>query len=93
MMEKSRCHVVVSGRVQGVCFRMETKRIAENFGVSGWVKNNRDGTVEAVFEGEKDDVFSAVEWCKKGPQGSRVIKIDIGEENYAGEFDRFDIRY
>ncbi len=93
MTGKARCHVIVSGRVQGVCFRTETKRVAEGYGVSGWVRNNRNGTVEAVFEGEKSEVASAVEWCKRGPLNSKVSGIDIDEENYTGEFERFDIRF
>jgi acylphosphatase len=93
MTEKVRCHVIVSGRVQGVCFRMETKRVAERYGVSGWVRNNRDGTVEAVLEGEKGNVASVVEWCKKGPPHSNVNGVDIVAEDYKGEFLEFDIKY
>jgi acylphosphatase len=93
MTEKTRSHVIVSGKVQGVCFRMETKRVAESYNVSGWVRNNRNGTVEAVFEGEKKDVTSVVEWCKKGPSHSNVSRVDIAEENYTGEFRKFEIRF
>ena len=53
MKDKVRAHATISGRVQGVFFRMETKRAADRFGVSGWVRNLRDGTVEALFEGER----------------------------------------
>jgi len=93
MTEKARSHVVVSGKVQGVCFRMETKRVAESYNVSGWVRNNRNGTVEAVFEGEKDDVASVIEWCKKGPSHSKVSRVDIAEENFTAEFRGFDITF
>ena len=93
MTEKTRSHVVVSGKVQGVCFRMETKRVADSYNVSGWVRNNRNGTVEAVFEGEKGDVTSVIEWCKKGPSHSKVSRVDIAEENYTGEFRGFDITF
>ena len=93
MTEKTRSHVVVSGKVQGVCFRMETKRVAESYSVSGWVRNNRNGTVEAVFEGEKDDIASVIEWCKKGPSHSKVSRVDITEENYTGKFRGFDITF
>lgn len=93
MTEKARSHVVISGRVQGVCFRMETKRVAESRGISGWVRNNRNGTVEAVFEGEKGNVASVVEWCRKGPSHSNVSRVDISEENYTGEFSGFDITF
>jgi acylphosphatase len=93
MTDKSRCHVFVSGKVQGVCFRMETKRIAESYGLSGWVRNKSDGTVEALFEGEKNDVDSAVEWCRKGPPYSKVLKVDVEQEIYTGEFNGFAIRF
>ena len=93
MTENARSHVVVSGKVQGVCFRMETKRVAESYSVSGWVRNNRNGTVEAVFEGEKGDVASVIEWCKKGPSHSNVSRVDISEESYTGKFSGFDIAF
>ena len=54
MGKKVKAHVLISGRVQGVFFRMETKRVAENYGVFGWVRNLSDGKVEAVFEGNKN---------------------------------------
>lgn len=93
MPDKIRSHVVISGRVQGVFFRMETKQVADSFNVSGWVKNNRDGTVEAVFEGEKEAVDSVVKWCRKGPPLSNVDRVDVIEEDYKGEFRGFDISY
>ena len=93
MSDKIRSHVVIAGKVQGVCFRMETKRVAESYNVSGWVRNNRNGTVEAIFEGEKDDVASVIEWCKKGPSHSKVSRVDIAEENYTGDFCGFNITF
>lgn len=93
MPDKIRSHVVISGRVQGVFFRMETKQVADSFNVSGWVKNNRDGAVEAVFEGEKEAVDSVVKWCRKGPPLSKVDRVDVIEEDYKGEFRGFDISY
>ena len=56
METKTRAHAIISGRVQGVFFRMETKRAADRFGVLGWVQNLRDGTVEAVFEGDRNQI-------------------------------------
>ncbi len=91
MKDKTRVHVVIFGRVQGVFFRLETKQIADSVNVSGWVKNNRDGTVEAVFEGEKEAVESVVKWCKKGPPHSRVSRVDLVTEDYKGEYEGFDI--
>ena len=92
-MEKIRAHVVVTGRVQGVFFRMETKHAAERTGVSGWVRNKNDGTVEAVFEGDEDRVDSVVEWCREGPPYARVIKVDVNRQAYQGEFEGFKITY
>lgn len=93
MKNKVRAHVIVSGRVQGVCFRMETQRAAKKFGVSGWVRNLIDGTVEAVFEGDKKQVDEAIEWCRKGPSLSVVSNLEMDWESYIGEFGDFDIRY
>lgn len=93
MTDKIRSCVVISGEVQGVCFRMETKRVAERFNVFGWVKNNRDGTVEAVFEGNIKDVTSVIEWCKKGPPHSRVVRVDVDQDAYSGEFKGFDVKF
>jgi len=93
MSDKIRSCVIIAGKVQGVCFRMETKRAADGFNVCGWVRNNRDGTVEAVFEGKKSDIFSVIEWCKKGPPHSKVVRVDVEEGVYSGEFGGFDIRF
>jgi len=91
--DKIRSCVIIAGKVQGVCFRMETKRVADGFNVCGWVRNNGDGTVEAVFEGAMSDVASVVEWCKKGPPYSRVVRVDVEQDSYSGEFEGFDIRF
>lgn len=93
MAELVRAHVVISGRVQGVFFRMETLEEARKTGVSGWVKNKQDGTVEAVFEGEKALVDSVIQWCRQGPPVSRVDNVDIEWEPYTGKFPGFSIRY
>jgi acylphosphatase len=88
-----RAHVIISGRVQGVFFRVETKRAAEGFGVFGWVKNRRDGTVEAMFEGDQDRVEAVLEWCKEGPGHAQVSDVKVDLQDYAGEFNGFDITY
>jgi acylphosphatase len=93
MKKKVRAHVIVSGRVQGVFFRMETKRAADRYGVSGWVRNKRDGTVEAIFEGDQESVNLSLEWCKEGPPYSKVTNIDVKWNNYTGEFQGFEITY
>ena len=93
METKVRAHAIISGRVQGVFFRMETKRAADRFGVSGWVRNLRDGTVEAVFEGDRDRVDATLEWCKEGPPHAQVSDVKVDWEDFAGEFNGFDVTY
>lgn len=88
-----RAHVFVSGRVQGVFFRFETRRLARRLGVRGWVRNRRDGRVEAVFEGEREDVERMIEFCRWGPSGARVTNIEVRWEEYTGEFRGFRTRY
>jgi acylphosphatase len=90
---KVRAHVFIDGRVQGVFFRSETRREARRHNVSGWVKNLFDGRVEAVFEGEKENVNKLIEFCKEGPPGARVAKAEISIEVYTGEFDDFRIAW
>jgi len=90
---KARAHIVVSGRVQGVFFRSETQDEANRRNVSGWVRNLPDGRVEAVFEGEKEDVDRLIEFCRRGPPGAQVSKVDVQWEDYVGEFRGFKIRY
>jgi acylphosphatase len=76
-----RAHVRVHGAVQGVFFRVETRDRARSLGISGWVRNLRDGAVEAVFEGPEERVESMVEWCRRGPAGARVQSVDVDWED------------
>jgi len=69
-------HVRVSGRVQGVFFRAEARSRAESLGLSGWIRNEPDGSVAAVFAGEPERVDSMVEWCRRGPAGARVDEVE-----------------
>ena len=78
-------HVTVSGRVQGVGFRYATSSRARSHGVSGWVRNRGDGTVEAVFEGPPDAVDTLVAWCRRGPAGARVDEVTVELEEPSGE--------
>jgi acylphosphatase len=75
-----RRRVVVHGYVQGVAFRYSVQRIAQQRDVRGWVANRRDGTVEAVFEGEQGAVERLVEFCRTGPRGAQVDRVDVTEE-------------
>ena len=88
---KARAHVHVSGRVQGVFFRGETADLAYRLGLTGWVRNLPDGRVEAVFEGEKESVDQAVEFCRRGPPGAFVSDLDVKWEDWKGEFATFRI--
>ena len=91
IMNRIRLHVYISGRVQGVFFRDSTKNIALKLGLKGWVRNLKDGRVEAIFEGESDKVCDILEWCEKGPINACVSKVTIELEKYQGEFITFDI--
>jgi acylphosphatase len=76
--------VIVHGQVQGVFFRDTTRRLAQQHGVAGWVQNTWQGTVEAVFEGEPDAVERLVAFCRKGPRGAHVERVDVIEEEPEG---------
>ena len=91
MSDNVRAHVIISGRVQGVFFRMETKRTADAAGVSGWVRNLADGTVEAVFEGARGDVDTVLEWCHQGPSAALVKSVALDWQFFSAEFDRFTV--
>ena len=93
MEKQARAHVIISGRVQGVFFRVETQRAAERFGVFGWVRNRPDGTVEAVFEGSHESVDAVLQWCQEGPNLAVVEKVDVSWQDFTGEYKRFDITY
>ena len=88
-----RAHVLISGRVQGVGFRWSTQNMAYELGLTGWVKNLRDGRVEAIFEGEEKIVREAVAWCQRGERPARVDDVEISYEVATGEFQGFRVRY
>jgi acylphosphatase len=79
-----RRRVTVNGRVQGVFFRETARRRAESSRLAGWVRNNADGSVEAVFEGERRAVDRLVDWCREGPRGARVEWVDVATEEPEG---------
>ena len=91
--EKLRARVVVTGRVQGVWFRGTTCEQARQAGVRGWVRNRRDGAVEAVFEGDRQAVMQVLSWCYRGPTMARVDNVDVTWEKPTGEFAGFDLRW
>jgi acylphosphatase len=92
-MQKGRVHLIIHGYVQGVFFRASTRDKAVSLGMKGWVRNLYDGSVEAVFEGDIEKLYEAVQWCYHGPPGARVNKIDEKWSDYIAEYSSFDVRY
>ena len=88
-----RAHVFISGRVQGVFYRTSTRDIAEQYGLTGWVKNTSDGYVEAVFEGEETAIKDMIAWCHKGPRLAEVSDVSVDYKKFLGEFEEFCITY
>lgn len=81
-------HLQISGRVQGVGFRYHMCRVARELGVTGWVRNRRDGSVEAMAEGAPDAVEKIIAWARRGPGHAVVTAVEINEGN--GSYERFD---
>jgi acylphosphatase len=80
-----RARVIVTGRVQGVFYRASCRDEAVARGLSGWVRNNRDGSVEAAFEGPDADVRAMIEWCRAGPPSASVEDVAVTWEAPLGE--------
>ena len=90
-MDSIRAHLIVEGRVQGVWFRDSTRQEAIRLGLTGWVKNRFDGTVEVVAEGPREKVETLVSWCHHGPPAARVTGVREFKEDFTGEFESFRI--
>ena len=88
-----RAHVRISGWVQGVFFRSSARDEARCLGVTGWVRNLYDGTVEGLFEGDEGSVSRLVTWCHHGPPGAHVRDVQVEWSEYSGKFDTFSIAY
>ena len=89
---KGRVHLRIEGRVQGVYFRASAVEQASRLGITGWVKNCPDGSVEIVAEGSMHQLEDLIAWCRSGPDGARVERVTLGWEDFRGEFDRFFIK-
>jgi len=83
--------VRIEGRVQGVGYRVWTERVAIGLGLEGWVRNRRDGSVEAVFQGTDAAVAEMISRCKSGPSGSAVTRVEVLGEG-VGAFSGFEVR-
>lgn len=88
-----RVHVYIFGKVQGVFFRVHASDMAEELGLTGWVRNISDGRVEAVFEGGEGAIDAMISWCHRGSPNSRVEGVEVEQEEYRGEFSGFGVRY
>jgi acylphosphatase len=84
--------IIVSGVVQGVFFRVNVRQKARELGLSGWVRNEPDGTVKILAEGEEDNLKKIIAWCYNGAEGARVDRLDAKWGRAAGEFTEFQIR-
>ncbi len=93
LMENRRVRLIIEGRVQGVWFRESTRRQAMALGVTGWVRNRPDGSVELVAEGNEGQVQKLLAWCHQGPSAARVARVHEHLEAWQGEFDSFEITY
>lgn len=91
--EEKRHHILISGRVQGVFFRANTRRRARKLGLVGYVMNLDDGRVEAVAQGSEDKLKELLEFCHKGPLLARVDNVEVKKEKVGNEFEGFEIRY
>ncbi len=90
-MPKKRANIKISGEVQGVTFRWFIERTARNLGLTGWVKNHEDGSVEVVAEGEKEKLDQLIKACGRGPSWAQVADLESNWQRYKGEFEDFKI--
>jgi acylphosphatase len=88
----ARVHLRIEGRVQGVFFRASTVQQAQRLGLTGWVRNSPDGSVEVLAEGPYATVESLVAWCRQGPPGAKVTNVDLRWEQPRQEFSTFSIK-
>ena len=91
-MSEARARVRIRGRVQGVFFRAELRDRASSLRVKGWVSNEPDGSVEAVLEGEREQLEMLVEWCRRGPRGAVVEDVEVAWEEARGDLSGFSVR-
>lgn len=89
---KVRAELKIHGRVQGVFFRQSTQAAAIRLGLTGWVRNLPDGSVEALAEGPADAVRELLAWCRQGPPAAEVSSVDIDWTDATGEYQDFEVR-
>jgi acylphosphatase len=92
-MPKELRHIRIIGKVQGVGYRFFATRVARRLGLKGWIQNNRDGTVDAMVEGEKSVIDEWIEELKEGPRYAEVTKIDQESKEFSGKLPDFDVKF
>ena len=90
---KEQRHLRIHGKVQGVGYRFYATRVARRMGLKGWIQNNRDGTVDALVEGEKQAIDDWVEEIREGPRYAEVTKIDSESKDFTGKLPDFDVKF
>jgi acylphosphatase len=83
-------HLLIKGKVQGVFYRASAKKIADKLNLTGWIKNTKEGDVEAVITGKENQLEEFIEWCKKGPENAEVVDVVV-ERKPTTSFDTFEI--
>ena len=91
IMAQKRIFLTIRGRVQGVFFRASTQREARRLGITGWVRNKPDGSIELCAEGDEDAIKELSSWANHGPSAARVDHVDVRWRGYTGEFPEFQI--
>lgn len=89
----ARAHILVSGRVQGVCFRGYTERWASDVKLTGWVRNLGDGRVEIVAEGDRANIEKLLALVRNGPPSARVSRTELEWQEWRGEFSEFRVTW
>jgi len=88
-----RIHLIIHGIVQGVNFRFSTQQKAFSLGLKGWVRNKKDGTVEAIAQGSEETIIEFIKWCKTGPKMAKVTRVEIEEVAISNKLGEFSIEY
>jgi acylphosphatase len=92
-MAKEQRFIRIHGKVQGVGYRFFATRVARRLGLKGWIQNNRDGSVEAMVEGEKGAIDEWIEELKEGPRYAEVTRIDQEPKDFSGKLPDFDVKF
>ena len=84
-------HLLISGKVQGVFYRVNTKNKADELGLTGWAKNTPDGKVEVLAEGKEGGLKEFIKWCYNGSRGAKIDEVEVEWSDYENKFDNFEI--